>query len=353
MKWFKSCNVEQSIMGSDHCPVVAELHDTIIEDGLTYTLREEINPSTNAGDSSEPPKTPRLCAKYLQKFMGSQKTLKTFFTRSNEKKDEKLILGEQTGNDLMEDNQIENKQIENNEIDNQMEKELLDEPLHIPSNDLSISKGVITQSTTTANTKSYPKQTTTKKSTATNLPKGNVRMTKKKPELEKNQKSLVSFFKQQIPDKISRPENMPLEKDSSRKEKCNSVNLMEEECNQLNQFEEPSSDSSDKSLNEELTQQESMEEIKEIKDNLIENCKEIPTTGFNNNTSETISQWSALFTPRPIPKCKVHNEPCKEYRVNKPGPNQGRRFYLCSRYIFIIIYQLCKFSARFNSRWMR
>ena len=28
-KWFKSCNVEQDIMGSDHCPVFCELFDEI------------------------------------------------------------------------------------------------------------------------------------------------------------------------------------------------------------------------------------------------------------------------------------------------------------------------------------
>ncbi|RHZ56701.1 hypothetical protein Glove_397g7 [Diversispora epigaea] len=310
MKWFKSCNIEQSIMGSDHCPVVAELYDTINENGHIYTLKEE----TNVDGSS----TPRLCAKYLPKFMGSQKTLKTFFTRSDEKNDAKLklILSEQP-----ENNQMENNNIENIELSNQMENEdLVNEsltPSNNDNNDLSVSKEL-------SNTKNISKQTTTsQKSIASNSTKSNVRKTKKKTELEKNQRSLVSFFKQQIPDKISN-------NDYSIKEKSVSI----EEHNQLyqlNQLEELPSDSSDKSQNEESTQQKNIEEIKEIKDNLVENCKEIPTTSFNNNNSETISQWNALFAPRLIPKCKVHNEPCKEYKVNKPGPNQGRRFYLCSR----------------------
>lgn len=43
-------------------------------------------------------------------------------------------------------------------------------------------------------------------------------------------------------------------------------------------------------------------------------------------------QWNALFTPRSsVPTCNVHKEPCKEFVVNKKGPNHGRRFYLCSR----------------------
>ncbi|KAG9300268.1 hypothetical protein G9A89_011341 [Geosiphon pyriformis] len=42
-------------------------------------------------------------------------------------------------------------------------------------------------------------------------------------------------------------------------------------------------------------------------------------------------QWKALFTPPPVPKCKVHGEPCKSNRVNKTGQNNGRKFYVCSR----------------------
>jgi AP endonuclease-2 len=33
----------------------------------------------------------------------------------------------------------------------------------------------------------------------------------------------------------------------------------------------------------------------------------------------------------PPPLCTVHQEPAKEFRVNKPGPNKGRTFYLCAR----------------------
>jgi len=35
--------------------------------------------------------------------------------------------------------------------------------------------------------------------------------------------------------------------------------------------------------------------------------------------------------PIPPPLCTVHREPAKEFRVNKPGPNKGKTFYLCAR----------------------
>ena len=34
---------------------------------------------------------------------------------------------------------------------------------------------------------------------------------------------------------------------------------------------------------------------------------------------------------QPIPKCPIHNEPCKLFRVNKSGANRGKKFYTCAR----------------------
>ncbi|PPQ72764.1 hypothetical protein CVT26_003146 [Gymnopilus dilepis] len=41
--------------------------------------------------------------------------------------------------------------------------------------------------------------------------------------------------------------------------------------------------------------------------------------------------WSNLLAPTQAPKCTVHQEPAKEFTVNKPGPNKGKRFFICSR----------------------
>ena len=41
--------------------------------------------------------------------------------------------------------------------------------------------------------------------------------------------------------------------------------------------------------------------------------------------------WSQLLAPIKPPRCSVHGEPAKEYTVNKPGPNKGKTFFICSR----------------------
>jgi AP endonuclease-2 len=44
--------------------------------------------------------------------------------------------------------------------------------------------------------------------------------------------------------------------------------------------------------------------------------------------------WNKLFTKKPNPLCEGHNEPCKTLQTKKPGPNRGRSFWMCARYVF-------------------
>ncbi|PWZ01391.1 DNase I-like protein [Testicularia cyperi] len=46
---------------------------------------------------------------------------------------------------------------------------------------------------------------------------------------------------------------------------------------------------------------------------------------------DTSLAWGAIFSPLPPPACRLHNEACRAWTVNKAGPNHGRKFWLCSR----------------------
>ncbi|KGO37306.1 Endonuclease/exonuclease/phosphatase [Penicillium expansum] len=41
--------------------------------------------------------------------------------------------------------------------------------------------------------------------------------------------------------------------------------------------------------------------------------------------------WSKLFTKKPIPPCDGHQEPCISLTTKKPGMNRGRSFWICPR----------------------
>jgi AP endonuclease-2 len=51
----------------------------------------------------------------------------------------------------------------------------------------------------------------------------------------------------------------------------------------------------------------------------------------SSSSSQTKAAWSHLLAPIQPPKCTVHGEPTKEFTVNKPGPNKGKNFFICSR----------------------
>ena len=54
-----------------------------------------------------------------------------------------------------------------------------------------------------------------------------------------------------------------------------------------------------------------------------------PPSGPSSQNAKAV--WTTLFTPTQAPNCTVHGEPAKKFTVNKPGPNKGRTFYVCSR----------------------
>ncbi|KAK4869802.1 hypothetical protein LT330_005526 [Penicillium expansum] len=41
--------------------------------------------------------------------------------------------------------------------------------------------------------------------------------------------------------------------------------------------------------------------------------------------------WSKLFTKKPVPPCDGHQEPCISLTTKKPGINRGRSFWICPR----------------------
>ncbi|XP_067408284.1 DNA-(apurinic or apyrimidinic site) endonuclease 2 [Emydura macquarii macquarii] len=46
----------------------------------------------------------------------------------------------------------------------------------------------------------------------------------------------------------------------------------------------------------------------------------------------SMARWRAVLPgPVPPPRCPAHGEPCALRTVRKPGPNRGRRFYVCAR----------------------
>lgn len=284
-KWSKSCNVEQVIMGSDHCPVSCELFDEIYEGDNKLSLLKENTLMTL---------TPKLCAKNLARFSGKQQTLKSFFIKPEIKEKE-----------AQEKKSVKTCNDNDNIVENIPETLTSNNTIPIDSS-IDISEGLKEQSEIKRkSSQASVSKVKLAKANSSKLirEKSSKAQAKSKLSPPTNQVSLISFFKKASQD-------TPLEKKLG--EVTKSMELKDSQ-----------------GLQEKSTISENISDsLDDIINNVKDECIEVSSS---NNKSDIQSQWNALFKPRPIPNCIGHGEPCKEYTVNKPGINQGRRFYLCSR----------------------
>jgi AP endonuclease 2 len=66
-------------------------------------------------------------------------------------------------------------------------------------------------------------------------------------------------------------------------------------------------------------------------DALISESLPVPISSQSGDKDKGKAAWSQLLAPIQPPKCRVHDELAKELTVNKPGPNKGKNFFICSR----------------------
>lgn len=88
LPWIKTCGIQPHIYGSDHCPVIADFHDSIQDkDGTTLYLSDAINPPgrLRAADGNLAPwDPPKLAARYYPAFGNEQRLLSTFFGKKSD-----------------------------------------------------------------------------------------------------------------------------------------------------------------------------------------------------------------------------------------------------------------------------
>ncbi|ORX89359.1 DNase I-like protein [Basidiobolus meristosporus CBS 931.73] len=236
LKWFKSCDILPELMGSDHCPVVAELFTEIVDECGNTLLLQNFFKHSQTNESTTKYKAPSLCAKYHSAFSGQRKLTASFFKPANKSKVSSTF----------------------------------DRP--------SINPPITTQKTTE---ETYNVNATSK------LDKLNSPCKKDAPK----QSTLQAFF--QAP---KRTESRATATSVKSELKCKG---------DLSDREPPL-----------------LAEYMDIVNSAV------ATTSLNADTTK--QQWNQLFSSPDIPVCK-HGEPTNEFTVNKKGPNQGRRFFVCAR----------------------
>ena len=314
LPWIKAGDILPSIKGSDHCPVFVDLHEEITTDaGERRVLRDLMHMGVDAA-KREPP---RLAAKHWPEFQGKQTLMSSFFTTR---------VAETSPPPNVPPNRLSTLASAFGALETQLPPLPVEEP---PVSNASQPPSASSQTDTEISTppspatvSPAPSQVSLKSSqepreresrkrprTDTSTAAG----TAKREKREAGQTKLSTFFTKPPPPTTSTPTAAPTKAPSSSW--CPSPEIIDlcEDSEEL-----PSSLPT-------ITA--------DIRLPAENNTSSSPGQGKENekNGKTGPASWSALFTPIAPPLCSVHREPAKEFRVNKPGPNKGKTFFLCSR----------------------
>ncbi|OJA15578.1 hypothetical protein AZE42_09003 [Rhizopogon vesiculosus] len=286
LPWIKHGDIQPSLKGSDHCPIYIDLHDQITTDtGERLSLRDVLLMDGNKPDP------PRLAARRWDEYSGKQTLLSAFFVK---------------------------------------EKEVM-----APDSSMfpSVAPTPDTQSPIVQPVAAHPAvvgfpppvHPTLKKSTCTSTSQPST----PSPKLQANPIS----------------SSQVVLSSSSAKRKATTDNEAKATLKKLKAgqsklsafFAQPSTPPSSQtdSPDQDADQQDYIESDYQFALELSASLENPDSQGSlasaMPSTSQSKTAWSQLMTPIQPPHCIIHGEPAKEYTVNKPGPNKGKTFFLCSR----------------------
>lgn len=354
LPWFSSCDRQPQIVGSDHCPVVAEMAAELI---LDKDEQAAIQESQSSLQQQPPPKEGKrllkdvlnsfggttdhpLAARFFDEFSGKQQKLSAFFkkpasstgtaptaaksattTTSATFMDNKRPVGSQTDDD---DSMPRKKPLFAVSSAPSLPSTPPSPGLGSGSQTRTSTPGSIPKPIIRSNSKPGFATATSKKSATATKPSG--------------QQTMLSFFGTPAKKREPSNNNLSQQRQDSGNGNSASLNLASTPTevsaslvsigSSQELLSQPTSTTAAPSLSSSSSSTIATTFSPQDYADWIPGSQEIMPFSINGET--TTSKWQTLFTPKTIPKCKFHNQPCTEYTVNKKGPNKGRRFFLCS-----------------------
>ncbi|OTB15296.1 hypothetical protein K445DRAFT_318128 [Daldinia sp. EC12] len=297
--WFMDSNIQEGLMGSDHCPVYATLKDVVNIDGKEVHLRDIMNPPGVFKDGVRLREWTTkdllpLSAKLIPEF-DRRRSIKDMFSKKPAPPKPVLApINEPPESSSSSSSSTVAK------IETSKDEEASDVPASQSESVPSMSSPAKSQPSTLKRTSS-----STASSSATSRPQKKTKATlTKEPSSSKGQSSLRGFFKPKTTTATSSPSAVTVAETKDPK---------------------PSSEPND--TPEVETPQDSKN-----------NTEEAPTKDDAEPASsdrvfdpiESKESWSKLLGKRVLPKCE-HGEDCVSFVTKKSGVNRGRSFFVCPR----------------------
>ncbi|KIV83114.1 exodeoxyribonuclease III, variant [Exophiala sideris] len=277
--WFSDANIQEGLMGSDHCPVYAVFKDTVMLDGVEKNILDIVNPPGMYEDGvrKQPWSTKCLLpmsGKLIQEF-DKRQSIRDMFTRKPSLPKSKSTMSETGENGLFPPPPLPSAVTVEAMTATQKNE------------DMKLSKTV---STTSSNSNAVNGKRPHK---SDSLPP--VKKTKTAPAASPNgsgkgQRTLKGFFAAKAPAAAT------------------------------------TTDANPPSASPEVEETAQVGDIPPTE--MISPTKQLPEDEAA--TFATKQTWGKLFSRPVAPKCE-HDEPCKTMLTKKPGINCGRSFWMCNR----------------------
>ncbi|KAG0003098.1 Class II abasic (AP) endonuclease [Entomortierella chlamydospora] len=341
LPWFKSCDRKPYVVGSDHCPVVAEMHTELNLEMSDEEYTQDREAATaqrlqHILDSYDGTNDHILAAKYFDEFSGKQQKLSSFFKKSTTQA--QPAVSETPSNSGSESKRYASQVHPTEEVPRKRpfllrENSDSSPPTSIPSIPQFIPTSNNTAPATTSNLKTSFTQAAQKSNIKTPTKGGaNKSVSTDKSGSKKyvgskqsGQQSVLSFFtspskktlndttisKPTTDDILATPNSQPMEEQDIASSSQSSI----------------ASSSFSQTLDSTSSTPISTFSPSDFA-NWIPGAQDVMP--FSTNGESTTSKWQNLFQPRAVPKCRFHGVPCTEHTVSKKGINKGRRFYSCS-----------------------
>lgn len=330
--WFCDSNIQEGLMGSDHCPVYATLKQKIDIDGKEMDIRDIMSSGMykngvkvrdwNAKDLL------LTSAKLIPEF-DRRRSIRDMFARkpsfiseiSQTTKEEEA--SQKQGMALPTRGSSFSQNFPTVPDSVQEKKDSL----------LNTSQGTIISSTTTTDATPSPIKTPAKRSAevASSFPQKRGKTTSKvtattKVNSAKGQSSLKGFFKPTVASETPKEDLMSASTSSA-------ADLFTSKTPPSNlSTPNPFSTNAYTNLETELP-----EPTSEFVTSSTHSTTASPSKVFNPADQKSVidpivakESWSKLMSKRIVPRCD-HNEPCISHITKKPGVNCGRSFFMCPR----------------------
>ncbi|TLD22079.1 hypothetical protein PspLS_08105 [Pyricularia sp. CBS 133598] len=329
--WFIDANIQEGLLGSDHCPVYATLSDNVkTADGKDVPLVDMMNPKgmfasgERLRDWSAKDLLP-LSAKLIPDFDRRRSIKDMFFKKPKPTSsiDVPPEIKETTPSDTAPPSPVtkspntkEDNQSANQDRQPSSQTSTSSSPVVLPQTHHSIQKR---PSKASASTSRPQKKTKLSASNTT---------TKNGADRAPGQKSLIGFFKPKDP--ITTPatdgERISIQTTPSPTKNSNSFTpKMSVASTLVSKGDQEGASHGAEIRTDHMNCGQSVNRGKE--DDAEAALQDSPKVF---DPIENKESWSKLLKKRVVPKCE-HDEPCISLQTKKPGINCGRSFYICGR----------------------